>query len=451
MLQKNSVLTVQVESMDGMMNGVAHADGQAVFIPGAIDGESVKIQIVKTDKKFAFGRIVEVLTPSSARVAPPCPYDRQCGGCSALHMTYEKSLEAKRAAVEQVLRRVGGISVPVPPVLPMEEPTHYRNKTAMPVSGTPPCAGFYAPRSHRLVPVKSCLVAMRPADDIAQTVLLWMAQYQIPAYDEATGEGLVRHILSRVSRKGESMAVLVTARPNLPHEKALVSMMTTRIKGLVSLCQSVNESGDNVILGRGYRVLFGAPRLMDTLCGFTFALSPLSFFQVNPTQTEKLYALALAFAAPEKDDLVFDLYCGAGTISLMLSRAAKKVVGVEIVPQAVLDAKENARQNKVTNAEFYAAAAETLLPELIEKGQRPDIIVLDPPRKGAERPVLDAILRAAPRRVVYVSCDPATLARDLKLLCAGGYRCEKVQPVDMFCWTQHVETVVLLSMGEIST
>lgn len=445
MLQKNSELTVTVESMDGMMNGVAHADGQAVFIPGAIDGETVRIQIVKADKNYAFGRVTEILSASKARVSPPCPYYQQCGGCSALHMTYEKSLEAKREAVEQVLKRVGGISVSVPPVLPMEEPAHYRNKTAMPVAGDPPRAGFYAPRSHRLVPVQSCLVAMHPADEIARTVLAWMAQYGIDAYNEATGEGFVRHILSRVSKKGESMAVLVTSKPNLPHEKALVSMMTARVKGLVSLCQSVNPNGDNVILGRGYRVLFGSPRLMDTLCGFTFALSPLSFFQINPVQTEKLYAQALAFAAPEKDDLVFDLYCGAGTISLMLSKEAKQVVGIEIVPQAVLDAKENARKNGVANAEFYAAAAETLLPELIEKGQSPDIIVLDPPRKGAERPVLDAILRAAPRRIVYVSCDPATLARDLKILCAGGYTCEKVQSVDMFCWTQHVETVALLS------
>jgi len=353
----------------------------------------------------------------------------------------------KRERVQSALSRIGGLDVEVRPVIGMDSPWRYRNKTALPVGGEKgkPQIGFYAPRSHRIIDIEGCLIGREESDAIAAVLRRWMEKFQVEPYREESRTGLVRHIMSRVSRTGQAMAVVVAAAPSLPHERELIAMLRAGVPGLRSLYLNVNRRGDNVILGPDSRLLYGEERLQDTLCGMRYALSPQSFFQVNPVQTEKLYETAVELAGLTGSELAADLYCGAGTISLLLAQRARKVVGIEIVPQAIRDAEENARVNGVSNVQFHAAAAEELLPRLVEQGLRPDVVVLDPPRKGSEEAVLRAIVQASPRRIVYVSCDPATLARDAKLLCAAGFRPDACQPVDMFCQTGHVETVLSLS------
>lgn len=445
MLRKNDELTVQIERFGGEA-GIAHLEGMTLFVEDALPGETVTARAQRVEKTHAFLKTLRVLSPSPHRADPPCPYYEKCGGCVCQHMTYEASLAMKRERVRDALSRIGGLQVDVRPVIGMDDPWRYRNKTALPVGGEKgaPRIGFFAPRSHRIIDVDRCLISMRESDETAAVLRQWMEKFQVEPYREDTRTGLVRHIMSRVSRAGQVMAVVVAAGP-LPHERELTAMLRARVPGLVSLYLNINKRGDNVILGQESRLLFGEERLRDTLCGLTYALSPQSFFQINPVQTEKLYQTALDFAGLTGDETVCDLYCGAGTISLLLARRAKRVIGVEIVPQAIRDAEENARANSVTNAEFYAAPSEELLPKLVSQGLRPDVIVLDPPRKGCEESVLSAIAQAAPRRVVYVSCDPATLARDAKILSSHGYQADACQPVDMFCWTGHVETVCLLT------
>lgn len=445
MLKKNDEITVEIERFGGEM-GIAHLDGMTLFVENALPGERVLARAQRVEKSCAFLKTLSVLAPAPGRVAPPCPYYEKCGGCVCQHMAYPLSLEMKRERVQDALRRIGGLSLPVPPVLGMDSPWHYRNKASMPVGGERGRAqiGFYAPRSHRIVPVESCLIAREESNQVAAVFQRWMEKFQIEPYQEASRQGLIRHIMSRVSRRGQVMAVVVAARERVPHERELTAMLLSGVPGLASVYLNINKRGDNVILGPESRLLYGAERLEDTLCGLTYQLSPLSFFQVNPVQTEKLYQLALDYAGLTGGELAADLYCGAGTISLLLAQKARHVVGIEIVPQAILDAEENARRNGVENVEFHAAAAEKLLPQLVEKGLRPQVVVLDPPRKGCEEAVLAAIAQAAPERVVYVSCDPATLARDAKFLCAHGFQALRCQSVDMFCQTGHVETVMSL-------
>lgn len=445
MLKKNDEITVEIERFGSEM-GIAHLDGMTLFVENALPGERVLARAQRVEKSCAFLKTLSVLAPAPGRVAPPCPYYEKCGGCVCQHMAYPLSLEMKRERVQDALRRIGGLSLPVPPVLGMDSPWHYRNKASMPVGGERGRAqiGFYAPRSHRIVPVESCLIAREESNQVAAVFQRWMEKFQIEPYQEASRQGLIRHIMSRVSRRGQVMAVVVAARERVPHERELTAMLLSGVPGLASVYLNINKRGDNVILGPESRLLYGAERLEDTLCGLTYQLSPLSFFQVNPVQTEKLYQLALDYAGLTGGELAADLYCGAGTISLLLAQKARHVVGIEIVPQAILDAEENARRNGVENVEFHAAAAEKLLPQLVEKGLRPQVVVLDPPRKGCEEAVLAAIAQAAPERVVYVSCDPATLARDAKFLCAHGFQALRCQSVDMFCQTGHVETVMSL-------
>lgn len=446
MLRKNDELTLTIERFGGEM-GIAHLEGLTLFVQGALPGETVIARAQKVEKTHAFLKTLQVLTPAESRVTAPCPYYEKCGGCVCQHMTYEESLTMKRERVRDALSRIGGLQVDVAPVIGMDDPWRYRNKTALPVGGEKgaPQIGFYAPRSHRIIDIDGCLIAKKESDEVSAILRRWMEKFEVEPYHEETRTGLIRHAMSRVSRSGQVMAVVVAAAASLPHERELIAMLRAGVPGLCSLYLNINRRGDNVILGSESRLLYGEERLQDTLCGLKYALSPQSFFQVNPVQTEKLYQTAVDFAGLTGIELVADLYCGAGTISLLLARRAKKVVGIEIVPQAIRDAEENARVNGVSNAAFHAAAAEALLPQMVAQGLRPDVIVLDPPRKGCEEPVLRAIAQAAPRRVVYVSCDPATLARDAKLLCAMGYQADHCQPVDMFCWTGHVETVCLLS------
>ena len=448
MLRKNDEITVTVERFGGEM-GIAHLDGMTLFVQGALPGETVIARAQKVEKTHAFLKTLRVLTPSENRAAPPCPYYEKCGGCVCQHMIYEASLSMKRERVRDALSRIGGITVDVAPIIGMDDPWRYRNKTALPVGGEKgvPQIGFYAPRSHRIIDIDGCLIAKQESDEVSAILRRWMEKFEVEPYREETRTGLIRHVMSRVSRSGQVMAVVVAAAAALPHERELAAMLRAGVPGLCSLYLNINRRGDNVILGPESRLLYGEERLQDTLCGLQYALSPQSFFQVNPVQTEKLYQTAVDFAGLTGSELVADLYCGAGTISLLLARHARKVVGIEIVPQAIRDAEENARVNGVSNAEFHAAAAEDLLPQMVAQGLRPDVIVLDPPRKGCEEPVLRAIAQAAPRRVVYVSCDPATLARDAKILCANGYKADACQPVDMFCWSGHIETVISLNRG----
>ena len=446
-LRKNQQLDVTVESFGAQGEGVAKWNGMPIFIPCALPGEQIRVHIVKTEKRFAFGKIAEILQPSPSRVTPPCPYYSQCGGCSCQHMTYDAQLEFKRMQVENCMRHIAMLDVPVLPVLGMDDPWHYRNKISMPVSGTSeaPLIGYYASRSHRVIDVNHCMTASEASDRVFSVVRRWMKAEKIAPYQEETHRGLIRHVMVRESRKGEIMAVMIINARQLPHADSLLSMLRRDVPKLVSLCVSPNEKKGNVILGDEYTVLWGKERLEDELCGNRFSLSPLSFFQINPTQTEKLYRTALDFAGLDKGKTAADLYCGAGTISLLLAGKADHVTGVEIVPDAIRDARVNAKANGVNNVDYICGAAETVMPELVRKGMRPDVVVLDPPRKGAESSVLQAILQCAPEKVVYVSCNPATQARDCRILCDGGYHAVCCQPVDMFCQTTNVETVCLLS------
>lgn len=449
MLAKNQCYEMTCESFGQDAQGVCRQDGIAVFVPGLLPGERARVRIVKPEKRYAFGRIEELLEKSPNRAEPFCPIYKRCGGCVCQHMTYETSLAFKRRQVQDLLERVGGLSIEVPPVLGMAHPFGYRNKGAYPVAqvGGAPACGFFAPRSHDLVPLpqNGCAIQGEDSAKATQAVLAWMRQNNVPAYDEPSGRGLVRHIMTRSTTHGELMVVLVVTRADIPKTGQLIELLKAAVSGLCSICLSINSRRTNVILGTDIRVLWGKDTMEDTLCGLRFSVSPLSFFQVNPAQTEKLYGLALEYAGLTGSETVVDAYCGAGTISLLLAQKAKKVIGIEIVPEAIQNANENAVRNHIENAEFHVGATEDLLPRLIADGLRPDVIVLDPPRKGCDPAVLDAIIAAAPKRVVYVSCGAPTLARDAKLLAEGGYIAEKVQCVDMFCWTGAVETVMALS------
>lgn len=449
MLAKNQCFEMTCDAFGQDAQGVCRHEGMAVFVPGLLPGERALVRIVKPEKRYAFGRVEKLLEKSPSRTEPFCPIYKRCGGCVCQHMTYEASLAFKRQQVQDLLQRVGGLSIEVPPVWGMAHPFGYRNKGAYPVAQTDgaPACGFFAPRSHDLVPLpeNGCAIQGEDSAKATQAVLNWMRENSVPAYDEQTGRGLVRHIMTRSTTSGELMVVVVVTRADIPKAGRLIELLRAAVPGLCSVCLSVNSRRTNVILGTDIRVLWGKAAMEDTLCGLRFSVSPLSFFQVNPQQTERLYGLALEYAGLTGAETVVDAYCGAGTISLLLAQKAKKVIGIEIVPEAIQNANENAARNGIANAEFHVGATEELLPKLVENGLRPDVIVLDPPRKGCDPAVLQAIIAAAPKRVVYVSCGAPTLARDARLLAEGGYAAESVQCVDMFCWTGAVETVMVMS------
>ena len=445
-MRKNEIFRLKAENLGADMEGVCRLDGMPVFVPGLLPGEEADVRIVKAEKRFAFGRVeTPPAVPSAQRKDPGCAAYPRCGGCSCRHMNYDATLEAKRRQVQDCFERIGGIRVDVPPVLGMEQPDAYRNKTALPCGGSAdaPVLGFFAPRSHTVIPADACPNAMAPSGEIAARFLDWMRQYHIEPYREESHQGLIRHLVIRVSRKGESMVSVAANGKALPHADAL----TERLKPLnvVSLFLNENTARTNVILSERYHLIYGRETLPDVLCGLKFELSPGAFFQVNPTQTEKLYETALRFAALSPSDRLCDVYCGAGTITLMMARHCQSAVGIEIVPAAVENARANAVRNGITNAEFHAGKAEELLPRMVRDGLKSDVIVVDPPRKGLEQDVIRAIAEASPDRVVYVSCNPATLARDAGRFLDAEYKINKVQPVDMFCWTSGIETVVCMA------
>ena len=445
-MKKNECYPLTAERLGADLEGVCIRDGMPVFVPGMLPGETALIRIVKAEKRYSFGRMESAPDPASAvRRVPDCPSFPRCGGCSARHMSYEATLAAKRQQVEDCFRRIAGIEVSVPDVLGMEHPFGYRNKTSLPAGGTDeaPMLGFYAPRSHAVIPAASCPNAMPPANEIAAAFLGWMRMFHVKPYREETRQGLIRHLVIRVNRKGESMVTVAANGGSLPHAKELTDALVPL--GTVSLWLNENRADTNVILSEKFHLIYGKNTLTDTLCGLQFELSPASFFQVNPEQTEKLYQTAVDFAALKPADLLCDVYCGAGTITLTMAQHCREAVGIEIVPAAVENAKRNAVRNGIANASFRAGKAEELLPRMVADGLRPDVIVVDPPRKGLDPAVIRAMAQAKPDRLVDVSCNPATLARDAGLLKDEGYLVRKVQPVDMFCWTSGVETVALFS------
>ena len=442
-MKKNDCFPMTADRLGADLEGVCIHEGMPVFVPGLLPGESATVRIVKAEKRYAFGRMETAPDPASPdRRDPGCASWPRCGGCTGRHMSYEATLAAKRQQVEDCFRRIAGIDAEVLPVLGMDHPVGYRNKTSLPAGGTAdaPVLGFYAPRSHAVIPAESCPNAMPPANELTKAFLGWMKMFHVEPYREDTRRGLIRHLVIRVNRKGESMVTVAANGGSLPHAKELTDALVPL--GTVSLWMNENRADTNVILSEKFHLIYGKETLTDELCGLRFELSPASFFQVNPEQTEKLYRTAVDFAGLKPTDRLCDVYCGAGTITLTMARHCREAVGIEIVPAAVENAKRNAVLNGIGNAAFHAGKAEELLPRMVADGLRPDVIVVDPPRKGLDPAVIRAMAQAGPDRLVYVSCNPATLARDAGLLKEEGYLVRRVQPVDMFCWTSGVENVV---------
>ena len=430
--------------------GVARLDGMVVFVQGGIRGEACDVRLTHVGRSALWGRVEEVVNPSPARIFPRCLHYTKCGGCQFRHMNYAEELEAKRIRVEDALRRLGGAEIHVSAILGAEQVDRYRNKAQFTVAKGPRI-GFYRPRSHDVIDVDDCLLQGEAAARLRGAVKEWMAEYSIPAYNERTFTGLVRHVYVRTNRAGRSLCCLLVNGRGVPREVELVRALRRAEPNLAGIVLGVNEKHNNVILGDSYRTLWGEDFLSDTLCGLTFRLSVPSFYQVNPAQTEVLYGKALEFAGLTGAETVLDLYCGIGTISLVMARKAGMVWGGEVVPQAVDDAIANAQRNHIENARFLCADAGEAARYLEGEGVRPDVVCVDPPRKGLAEDVVDTIADMGPERVVYVSCDPGTLGRDVKRFAGRGYTLKRAVAVDMFPRTAHVETVVLLSKGEVDS
>ncbi|MBW9155573.1 23S rRNA (uracil(1939)-C(5))-methyltransferase RlmD [Clostridium tagluense] len=444
-VKKNEDYIMTIDNMGYEGEGVGKIDNFTVFVAGAILGEKVKVKIVKISKSFAFGKLLEIIESSSSRIEPVCTIYKNCGGCNLQHIDYTGQLDFKTNRVIQVINRIGKLEdVIVHPTLGMEKPYNYRNKVQLPVSnknGTIDI-GFYAARSHDIINMETCHIQDKVADVVVKLTKQWMKEYNIQSYNEENHKGLLRHIMIRKGFKtGEVMVVLVTNGKNIPYKEEFIATMTKKIQGLVSVVQNINSEKTNVILGAKCVTLWGKDTITDYIGEFKFEVSPLSFFQVNSIQTERLYSKALEYANLSGGEVVLDAYCGTGTISLFLSQKAKKVYGVEIVPEAIENAIINAKENKVNNTEFIVGEAENAIPKLISLGVQADVVVVDPPRKGCDKTLLEAISSMGPRTIVYVSCDPGTLARDLGILDELGYKTLEIQPVDMFPQTAHVECV----------
>ena len=448
--RKNNIVTLKIEDCGIDGEGIGKADGFTVFVKDAVIGDTVRAKIMKAKKNYGYGRLEEIITPSPDRVEPKCQFARQCGGCQLQALSYEKQLEFKTSKVRGHLERIGGFTdIPMEKILGMDQPFHYRNKAQFPVGKSKDgriITGFYAGRTHSIIENRDCALGVTRNKEVLDRVIAHMEKFHIQPYDENTGKGLVRHVLIRYGFfTDEMMVCLIINGEKLPGEEALVKSLR-QIPEAVSVMVNVNKKRNNVILGEKVRLLWGQPYITDKIGEISYQISPLSFFQVNPYQTGRLYGKALEYAQLSGNETVWDLYCGIGTISLFLAQKAKMVRGVEIIPAAIENAKENACLNGFDNTEFFVGKAEEVLPEQFARtGERADVIVVDPPRKGCDETLLSTIIEMQPDRVVYVSCDSATLARDLKYLCERGYELKKVCPVDMFPNTVSVETVVLLS------
>ena len=492
-LTKDKMVEFEITDIGTEGEGIGKVCGYTLFVKDAVIGDTVRAKVMKMKKNYGYAHLEEVLTPSPFRQEAPCPIARQCGGCQLQNMTYERQLIFKQNKVRNNIVRLGGfdesfVDSIMEPVMGMEDPWRYRNKAQYPI-GTGrdgrPVAGFYAARTHSIIPVSDCMIGIVENQEILDVILEHMNSFQVSAYDEVTGHGLVRHVLIRKGfESGEIMVCLVLnygtltvpgpsdkKRDFIPGQDRLIDALT-KIRGMKSISVSINNEKTNVIMGTEIHTIWGRETIRDTLMGMEFEISPLSFYQVNPLQTKKLYSTAIEYANLTGNETVWDLYCGIGTITLSMAKAAGKVYGVEIIPEAIEDAKKNAERNHIENAEFICGRAEAVLPEFYAKENRkagsgkgadrdndtlecmtatgssalhPDVIVVDPPRKGCDEKCLETMLKMAPDRIVYVSCDSATLARDLRILADGGYELKRIRPCDMFSWSSHVETVVLLT------
>ena len=452
-LQKNQILTLRIERLSSDGSGVAHsADGEAVFVPGTAPGDEARVRIVKDCGRYAFGILDELLTPSPDRIPVDCPVAGPCGGCNLRHLDYAAELRAKQESVLDAFRRIGGLEVPVLDILPSPDVDRYRNKVQFPVGidkNGVPCIGFYAGRTHRIVPCPDCKLQPSVLNEIGNALCAFFARQGIRPYDEQSGKGLVRHIfLRRGAHSGQIMVCLVCTRAKLPHVEQLCTALREQFPAISTILLNVNAKNTNVILGSENHILYGPGYIEDTLCGVPVRLGPLSFYQVNTLAAERLYGVAAQYAQLTPDDTLLDLYCGMGTIGLSMAEQCRELIGVEIVPEAIESAKANAaRMGEAVAAKsrFFCADAGQAATQLAAEGLHPDIVMLDPPRKGCDEATLSAVVRMAPRRVVYVSCNPATAARDAAWLEQNGYHAEKVQPVDLFPRTKHCECVLLMS------
>lgn len=448
-LSKSKIYTIEITGLTHEGQGVGKLDGFVVFVDGALIGEIVDVKIIKQTKSYAVGSVVRLQKPSEKRAEPFCSAFDKCGGCSIQHMSYDAQLEFKTDTVRQNLKRIGGLdNLLVNNAIGMEQPFHYRNKVQYPVGscGSDVVIGFYEKGSHNIIESKECNIQPEESNEIRDVVRDFFKANGISIYNEKTGKGFLRHVMVRKGFKtNELMVVLVVNGKKVPKADQLVRLLCEKYENIKSIIVNVNARNTNIILGDKNTCIYGQEYISDYIGKYKFNISPLSFFQVNPVQTEVLYNKALEYAGLTGNETVFDLYCGIGTISLFLSEKAKKVIGVEIVPDAIADAKRNAELNGIENVEFLVGEAETVIPKLYEEGTRADVVVVDPPRKGCEEGLLKTLVDMQPQHIVYVSCNPSTLARDMKFLCENGFEAKFVQPVDMFPWTGHVETVVLMS------
>ena len=456
MIRKNDIFEADITAMTAEGSGICRVEGMAVFVPGTAVGDRCAVRIVKVLRKYAFGRLEKLLVPSPDRIAPDCPVAAQCGGCVYRHIRYEAELQIKTQRVRDALERIGGLQdFQMEPILAAPDRCRYRNKCQLPIGLSKDGAlqlGFYAVNSHRIVNTESCLLQPEAFDRAAAAFRRWYAVLGESVYDEASHSGVLRHLYMRRGEMSGEMMVCVVANGAALHEEALlVEMLREAVPEITGVLLNINRERTNVVLGKTCRTLWGKDTITDTLCGLAFEIAPHAFYQVNRTQAERLYGKAAEYAGLTGTETLLDLYCGTGTIGLSMAKNAKKLIGAEIVPAAVENARRNAERNAIQNAEFLCADAAEAARILFERGEKPDVIVIDPPRKGCDSALIATIAAMRPKRVVYVSCDPATLARDLKLFRESGYKTETVTPADMFPGTAHVETVVLLSKGEVDS
>lgn len=448
-VKQGEIIELVINGLGSSAEGVGKYEGFTVFVKGALPQEKVQVKVTLVKKNYAVGKLLEVLEESAERVAPVCPVYEECGGCQLQHLSYAGQLEVKRQQVQDALTRIGHLDTEVLPVIGAANPWNYRNKMQFPAAANAEGIiniGCYAAATHSVIDTDSCMIQKQANNDVLLTVRKWMRRFNISAYDEKTGKGLVRHVMARVGvHSNQVMAVIITSEYDIPHRKELVEWLKQYVPGLVSVIQNINKKNTNIVMGNKTRVIYGEANIKDSLGALSFNISAQSFFQVNSEQAEKLYNKALEFAALTGKETVVDVYCGTGTISLYMAKHAQKVYGIEIVAPAIEDAKRNAEENACKNAEFILGDAAVEVPKLLAGGVRPHVIMVDPPRAGCEERVLAAMASVEPERIVYVSCNPASLARDLAYMEAHGYKAVVAQPVDMFPFTSHVETVVLLN------
>lgn len=443
-LNKGTILETKIIDISHEGKSVGKIDELTVFIDGGTLGDTVKLRITEMKKNFALGKVIEIVKPSRHRVESNCKVSDECGGCQLRELDYERQLKMKTDKVKNDLQRIGKLeNVIVHDIIGMDKPIRYRNKAQVPVGENH--IGFYKKGSNSIVDTDECVIQTKSTEKVIKLVRDFMKKYEVPGYSKRNATGVIRHIVTKVSFKtGDMMIIIVTNSPKFPHKEEFIAMINKEMPSVKSIIQNINSKRTNLVLGERNKIIYGHGKIIDYIGDLQFKISPNSFFQVNPKQTQLLYEKALKFADLKKDETVFDIYSGIGSLSLFLSKKAKKVYGIEVVKEAVEDAKENAKINKISNVEFYEGAAETVLAELCEEGKTADVVVLDPPRKGCELEVLDSIIKLSPKRIVYVSCNPSTLARDLSYLSENGYVVKEVQPVDMFPGSVHVETVTLL-------